>query len=103
MEGVEQMVVVENDEVEAKCTKSGIALRIVAVVALIGFAFGIVWLGIHPSHIQPALKWISGAGSWGMLVLLVAFVIIALPFMFGGYTFIALASGFLYGIVEGLR
>jgi len=73
------------------------------VVLLIMLAFGgvLIWLFLQPQYLKEILLWIKEQGYFGNVIICLSFVLIAFPFAFTGYTILALASGFLYGIIAG--
>ena len=109
-----EKVIVSDETQPEKKNKSVIVFRIVALVVILLFCAGIVWLFSHPSKIQSKydifikslirsdmLLWIQHKGIVGNLIIVLLFGAIALPFAFTGYTFLCLASGFLYRLLYG--
>jgi len=100
-EPIEEKLIVNDETQPEKKNKSVIVFRIVALVVILLFCAGIVWLFSHPSKIQNMLLWIQHRGIVGNLIIILLFGAIALPFAFTGYTFLCLASGFLYRLLYG--
>eukprot|EP01119_Soliformovum_irregulare_P008227 TRINITY_DN2134_c0_g2_i1.p1 TRINITY_DN2134_c0_g2~~TRINITY_DN2134_c0_g2_i1.p1 ORF type:complete len:290 (-),score=30.41 TRINITY_DN2134_c0_g2_i1:1145-1969(-) len=77
-----------------------IIMRIVAVLVIMATAFAVVWFAIHPVQLKEGLEWIQGIGWWGNLIFVVCYVAISFPVSIG-YTVLAIACGFIYGILIG--
>jgi len=61
---------------------------------------GVIFLLTHPKDLYAGVDWIQSIGFWGDIVVTAAFVVISFPFAMG-YTELAMASGFVYGMVRG--
>lgn len=76
-------------------------LRIIPIIGVLVCIVVAIWFFLHPTELETALNWVKGIGIWGNLIMMILFVLIAFPIA-TGYTILALSSGFIWGIYEGL-
>jgi len=62
--------------------------------------FGLLAAYLSKPYLHVALEWLSGIGLWGNVVLVLAHVFLSFPVPMGT-TPLAIATGFLYGLVKG--
>lgn len=93
---------IQSTNSDSICKWRVIGFRILFGIFLIGCSFTICWFSLKPNLLFIGLHWVKQQGYWGNLIVVLLFGLISMPFVFTGYTFIALASGFLYRLLEGL-
>jgi len=77
-----------------------ILVKVFIIILSLACGGGVVFLLTHPKYLYAGVDWIKSIGIWGDIVVTTAFVIISFPFAMG-YTELAMASGFVYGMLRG--
>jgi len=77
-----------------------ILVKIFIIILSLACGGGVIFLLTHPKYLYAGVDWIKSIGIWGDIVVTTAFVIISFPFAMG-YTELAMASGFVYGMLRG--
>ena len=78
----------------------GTVVRLVAFAVFTVVSLVLGFLFVYEGYMITFLEFVQGIGLWGNLAMVVAFVPASLPIALG-YTPLALACGYLYGVVGG--
>eukprot|EP01135_Chromosphaera_perkinsii_P004540 Nk52_evm10s288 gene=Nk52_evmTU10s288 len=87
-------------EQECSCQKKFNWKKCLMGVLILGAVAGMFVALAATGKLQPLLTWIKKIGIFGNLVMVVLFTLLGFPFAIG-YTPLALAAGFLWGVVWG--
>eukprot|EP00126_Sphaerothecum_destruens_P009030 Sdes_comp20409_c0_seq1m14436 len=98
--GSELNVCKQNEAPKSSYWRSGQFCRALLVAIFLGVLGGLFLGVVLSGQIPVILRWIGQTGVFGNLFMMFLFTVLAFPFAFG-YTPLALAAGFLWGVFWG--